>query len=153
MSNKKLQNFHLTVKALIVINGSLLLVSSSDPERLNDFECPGGRLEMGETVIETMYREVVEEVGLDFSKITHTCTLYNYNQRPVSDYQWDDSTEILELYFLLSSKENDLPEIKLAEENTQHKWVSTLQELQKLSFRNQNQKDIFESILKNIDKE
>ncbi|MBS0654988.1 MAG: NUDIX hydrolase [Verrucomicrobia bacterium] len=63
--------FHLGVKGLIRNQeGRVLLL-----ERKGYWDLPGGRLQKGETVLEALYREVDEEIGLKHIEgATQLCT-------------------------------------------------------------------------------
>ena len=57
--------FHLGVKVLLCNNeGKLLLLERHHRTKGKCWDLPGGRLQRGETVMETLLREVEEETGL-----------------------------------------------------------------------------------------
>jgi ADP-ribose pyrophosphatase YjhB (NUDIX family) len=52
--------------SVIVCRGDrILLVQESKPDRYGMWNLPGGHLEQGETIVQGMQREVLEETGLD----------------------------------------------------------------------------------------
>jgi 8-oxo-dGTP diphosphatase len=55
----------LTVDALIIYEGKLVLIRRKNPPFENHFALPGGFVEVGETVEEAAIREAKEETGLD----------------------------------------------------------------------------------------
>jgi 8-oxo-dGTP diphosphatase len=55
----------LTVDALIIYQGKLVLIRRKNPPFENSFALPGGFVEVGETVEEAAIREAKEETGLD----------------------------------------------------------------------------------------
>lgn len=55
----------LTVDALIVYEGKLVLIRRKNPPYQHYFALPGGFVEVGETVEEATIREAKEETGLD----------------------------------------------------------------------------------------
>lgn len=55
----------LTVDALIVFEGKLVLIQRKNPPFKDCFALPGGFVEVGETVEEAVIREAKEETGLD----------------------------------------------------------------------------------------
>ncbi len=55
----------LCVGAVVVHDGSLLLVRRGHGPAAGEWSVPGGRLERGETVAEAVVREVREETGLE----------------------------------------------------------------------------------------
>lgn len=59
----------LTVDAIIVYEGKLVLIRRMNPPYENQFALPGGFVEVGETVEEAAVREAKEETGLDIELI------------------------------------------------------------------------------------
>jgi 8-oxo-dGTP diphosphatase len=59
----------LTVDALILFEGKIVLIRRMNPPFKNDFALPGGFVEIGETVEAATAREAKEETGLDISLI------------------------------------------------------------------------------------
>ncbi len=59
----------LTVDALIIFEGKLVLIKRKNPPYQNIFALPGGFVEVGETVEEAVVREAKEETGLDIELI------------------------------------------------------------------------------------
>jgi 8-oxo-dGTP diphosphatase len=57
----------LTVDALILFEGKIVLIRRLNPPFENDFALPGGFVEVGETVEAATVREAKEETGLDIS--------------------------------------------------------------------------------------
>jgi len=58
--------FHLGVKALIFNSANkMLLLERHPPSKKMYWDIPGGRLQRGESLMETLKREVKEETGLD----------------------------------------------------------------------------------------
>jgi len=55
----------LTVDALIIYEGRLVLIKRKNPPYQNQFALPGGFVEIGETVETAAVREAKEETGLD----------------------------------------------------------------------------------------
>lgn len=55
----------LTVDALIIYGGKIVLIRRKNPPFANQFALPGGFVEVGETVEEAAIREAKEETGLD----------------------------------------------------------------------------------------
>lgn len=57
--------FHLGIKALLCDSeGNILLLERAHPIKGMYWDLPGGRLQKGETVLDTLQREVEEETGL-----------------------------------------------------------------------------------------
>ena len=59
----------LTVDALILFEGKLVLIRRLNPPFENQFALPGGFVEIGETVEAATVREAKEETGLDIELI------------------------------------------------------------------------------------
>ena len=59
----------LTVDALILFEGKIVLIRRLNPPFQNEFAIPGGFVEVGETVEAATVREAKEETGLDISII------------------------------------------------------------------------------------
>lgn len=59
----------LTVDALIIYKGKLVLVKRKNPPYQGYFALPGGFVEVGETVESAVVREAKEETGLDIEII------------------------------------------------------------------------------------
>lgn len=55
----------LTVDALIIYEGKIVLIRRKNPPYQNHFALPGGFVEVGETVEAAVVREAKEETGLD----------------------------------------------------------------------------------------
>ncbi len=53
------------VGAVVVQNRRVLLVRRANPPRQNQWSLPGGAQELGETVLEAVRREVLEETGVN----------------------------------------------------------------------------------------
>ncbi len=59
----------LTVDALIIFKGKLVLIRRRNPPFVNQFALSGGFVEVGETVEAAVIREAKEETGLDIELI------------------------------------------------------------------------------------
>ena len=59
----------LTVDALIIFEGELVLIKRGNPPYKGRFALPGGFVEVGETVEDATVREAKEETGLDIEII------------------------------------------------------------------------------------
>ncbi|MBO4294356.1 MAG: NUDIX hydrolase [Alphaproteobacteria bacterium] len=63
------EKIRLSVCALIICNGALLIVkrSATDGFMPNAWDFPGGGVEKGETLVSALIREVKEEINVDIS--------------------------------------------------------------------------------------
>lgn len=81
---------------------------------------PGGKLEKGQTILETLKREVKEEVGLEIEKCKKFLDDYTF-VRP-------DGHNVVGLCFLVIAKSED---VKISKDFDYFKWI-TPKELSKL---------------------
>jgi ADP-ribose pyrophosphatase YjhB (NUDIX family) len=58
-------SIHIHVSAIVCRDNQILLVQESKPDRYGCWNLPGGHLEQGETIVQGMRREVLEETGLE----------------------------------------------------------------------------------------
>ena len=59
----------LTVDAVIILNGKIVLIKRRNPPYQGNFALPGGFVEIGETTEEAILREANEETGLSIKII------------------------------------------------------------------------------------
>lgn len=100
---------------LVIVAGEdeyLLLHRNDHPIFGNDPDIPGGTLEDGESVQETMIREVQEEIGVTMSP-DQVRQLYAGR-----DYSKDGTN-----YVLFIAKLSDKPIITLSDEHDSYNWV------------------------------
>lgn len=99
-------------------NQILILKRSLEDSRNPDkWEIPGGKLNKKETLEESLWREIKEEVGIDFEIVSklnyilnHLINRGEYNER---------------LYMVIFYIAKEIPDvIKLSEEHTECRWVS-----------------------------
>ena len=103
----------LTVDAVIIYNGKLVLIRRKNPPFQGHFALPGGFVEIGETVEEAVVREAKEETGLEIKNITYLTSLATIHE--------DGSPSLV----ISCLAEHDSGEIILQEEeNDKHAWVS-----------------------------
>lgn len=107
----------VSVKALVVKSGKILLLKSRPGEGIQGWDGPGGWVEKGETFLQALKREVKEETGLELDKATILTTL-NLPQDP-KHY----------LIYLCTVKEG---KIVISKEHRGYQWVS-LKEAEKLT--------------------
>ena len=101
------------VSKLVVIDGDnkyLMMWRGDHPTFLNDPDLPGGTVEIGESSLDAMLREVVEEAGFSVNKkavkklyegdeysVHHTCySLYvvKISKRPKVTISWEHSSYV-----------------------------------------------------------
>jgi ADP-ribose pyrophosphatase YjhB (NUDIX family) len=64
MKNNTFYHRHLGVYGICLNIGSLLVIHKNNGPYKNRFDLPGGSLEPGETIIEGLHREFMEETGI-----------------------------------------------------------------------------------------
>ena len=77
------------------------------------YELPGGRMEFGETIEETLKREIYKELGVEVSPIKLIDTWNYINEE--KNYQ------VAGIIYLCELEANNL-DIRLSEEHTDYKW-------------------------------
>lgn len=116
--------FHLGVKALIRNEQGDILLLQVNSARLNDdkneyWDLPGGRVQRGHTVLDTLRREVEEETGVKEIDGTRQIGMVLSNIRiPVGD---ESVGLILSIYECNIPK--DIP-ITISDEHLGYKWFS-----------------------------
>jgi len=129
--DRKEDSFHLGVKALIFNEkNKMLLLERHHQSKKMYWDIPGGRVQRGESLMETLMREVKEETGFTIEPLellqniwTKTEHKYNYQvflviyvckiksgkikiaDNETADYGWFTMKEALKLDFLPLNKE------------------------------------------------
>lgn len=87
MESCEIDSFHVGVKALIFnIEGKVLLLQRDHPIKKLYWDLPGGRLQKGESLKETLVREVKEETGLNnFNEIYPFTTVVTDIRIPIHE--------------------------------------------------------------------
>jgi len=118
------KNPKATTGAIIEKDGKLLLIKRTI-EPFKDHWCmPGGHIELGERPSETIKREVMEEVGLDFEP-----KFYHYFNEIFPEFDW----YAVALFFTGSFE----GEVKMGEETSEYQWATPEEALKlELSFVN-----------------
>ncbi|GAA0329855.1 NUDIX domain-containing protein [Bacillus carboniphilus] len=102
------------VKGIIVHNGKVLIIKRAQDAHVggHTWECPGGKLEFGESLEEALIREAKEEVGLD---IQVEELLY------ATTFNTSSTRQVVLLTFRCSCKENT---ITLSNEHSEFYWAN-----------------------------
>jgi len=79
---------------------------------------PGGGLELGEGILNALYREWAEEVGVPIVRYRHLYTTDFFQQSA-----WAPSDQIIAVYYLLSC-EGDAPKVAPSGEIQGYRWQS-----------------------------
>ncbi len=140
---KNYQLFHVTCKGLIFHKNQFLLHRASDSEFFGALECPGGRVDRGELIEDVLKRELREEVGLNLETIQHTIELFALNQRDEKEYDWDDKTQIIEIYYKIIIPNNVVFEVKALEEVSSFEWINKKTNLDDFPYRVESRKEVY----------
>lgn len=119
--------FHLGVKALILNNEGKLLLLERDLPSKKYWDIPGGRLQKGESLMDTLVREVKEETGLDhFNQVCpFTMLLTNIRIRTQDD-------EVGLIFSVFRCDISGPFDPVLSDEHTNFGWFTPLEAAQKL---------------------
>ncbi|MBN3555577.1 NUDIX domain-containing protein [Fictibacillus nanhaiensis] len=105
---------HVVVKGLIMHQDQFLIVKRSDEDEIGagTWECPGGKIEFEEEIIQALIREINEETGLVISvdHILYATTFFT-----------DPTRKVVLLTYLCQA---DTYEVQLSEEHSAYKWVT-----------------------------
>lgn len=107
-------NFRIAVKAFIVKDNKILVIKrrSNDVHKPNEWDIPGGRLDLGEDPNEGVKRETLEEVKLHIEPLIPL---------HVQHFTRDDGQLITMIIFLCKADSHDL---ELSPEHQEHNWVA-----------------------------
>ena len=129
MANHKiLNNIRLIQKCIIVDSDGKVLAlkrAGDDRSRGGNWDLPGGGYEQGEDVIESIKREVMEEVGITAKKVT---PVFFANNGAMSGYFQGEN--VFGMCYLCREWEG---EVRLSTEHVEYHWMTT-QEFAQLDF-------------------
>jgi 8-oxo-dGTP pyrophosphatase MutT (NUDIX family) len=122
MSAEKL--FYVGVKGIVVNDKDqlLLLLADVSTHRKNTapyWDIPGGRIKEGNTVLETLAREIEEETGLTASDPQFVSSVISNHEIPLDD---GSSVGLVLMIYKVTVPTNS--SIKISEEHTGYEWVS-----------------------------
>jgi len=133
MSKEKL--FQVGIKALIANSkGEILVLDSGDWHMKNQtrhWDIPGGRIQQGQSAMETLQREVEEETGINqVSNPEFFTTIFsNFKDMPVGDHM----VGLILMIYKVEIPENS--KIVLSEEHSGYEWVSRQEAAKRLSYK------------------
>ena len=112
-----IKTFNIGIKALILNKDKALVLKEIDIRKVNIelYDLPGGRMEEGESIEETLKRELKEELGnLRFSlgSIVHA---------QIHPYYDKNGTSLMLLFYKVDVKKT---KIKLSDEHIGFEWIS-----------------------------
>lgn len=127
----KTTKFHLGIYAIIEKGQCILLVKKSRGPYRGMWDLPGGRPAHGETILQTLQREVIEETGIELIDVVpysnqafvveykdgeeaislhHTCLIYKATQFDSSQFQENIAEEdVVGCAWIEKSQLTDLP--------------------------------------------
>ncbi len=123
--NQKRWLFFVGIKALIIKNGKILVLSSGASElsstgRTKAFwDLPGGKVEWGESVAETLRREVHEELGISKNSLR----IKRIFEASVSRIRISHGIPVPLLLITFLCSINGSNGFKLSDEHASFKWV------------------------------
>ena len=144
------QNFHITVKSLIFWRNKILLTKSADPDFFGALECPGGRVDFGETIEEALFRELKEELSVNISDYSSAISLFDVNQRGAAEYDPVDGKQILELYYKIEVEDSLDFSFTLSDEASGFIWLSKTDNLDVFSYHVESRKNVYAIAQKNL---
>lgn len=128
MKNCTIDAFHIGVKALIFnAEGKVLLLERDHPIKQLYWDLPGGRLHKGESLMDTLVREVKEETGLEGISEFHPFTMVLTDIR-IPNY--DDSVGLIFSIFRCNLSIHFQP--ILSSEHINFGWFTPFEASQKL---------------------
>ena len=122
MNNMQIDKLTVATKMIFLAPDNTVLMlreAATNPDGIHEgkLHFPGGRIEWGETVQEGLAREVLEETGIDVSKM-ETALFETSEWRPkIRNEQW----QIIALFFLI--KVDRKPQVELSVEHDTVEWV------------------------------
>ncbi len=129
------QKFHVGVKALILNENNEILLLRTNPkemkiEEIEHWDLPGGRIEGDDSIEETLYKEVEEELGTrNIEIVEHFDTLISNIKIPLED-------ETVGLMLIVYRCKLADSQFKLSFEHLEYKWcnIEEAKELLKVKF-------------------
>ena len=110
------KTFYIGVKALIINKNKVLLLKAKSKDSKYYWDLPGGRMEENETNVQTLNRELKEELpSISNIQISDLIGCYKF-PKTLNDGQG--------LMLLIYKVNADLNEIKLSNEHLEYKWLS-----------------------------
>ncbi len=102
---------HVGCYGIVKKNNKVLLIKKGRGAYKGKLDLPGGGIEYGETAIETIKREFMEEVGINIQNVTLKTVVTNYVVWNLDETHLEDLQHIGIIYDVEIS-ENDLEQIK-----------------------------------------
>lgn len=116
-----MKNFNVGIKGVIKrSDGAVLLLKKSGGDSFWEFPC--GRIDASETILETLHRELGEELP-DIANIRNEKLISAHRlQKDISD-----NTSLVLLYYSVMA---DLPrKVQLSEEHSDFRWITDINQI------------------------
>ena len=118
---------HLGVYGVITKNTSMLCIKKSRGPYIGTFDLPGGRIEFGESPLEALEREIMEEVGITFQAADLHDTMTNLVTYTNSDGDGETLHHIGIIYIVtLPAGDTQLKTTQGGEDSLGALWVDML---------------------------
>jgi 8-oxo-dGTP pyrophosphatase MutT (NUDIX family) len=133
MATEKL--FQVGIKALITNKkGGILLLDSGEWHLKNQtqhWDIPGGRIQEGHSLLETLQREVEEETGIKQidSPVFFTAVMSNFKDMPVGEHM----VGLILMVYKVKVPENS--KITLSHEHSGYEWVEAKEAAKRLAYK------------------
>ena len=135
MKNHKEDSFHLGVKALILNpDNKILLLERNHPSKGIYWDIPGGRLLKGESQMDTLNRELKEEIGLDHIYKVHFLMMTLTDIRISAQ---EGEFGLIFSIFILNVSDSFQP--ILSDEHINFEWCTLLEASERLKFQYPNE--------------
>ncbi len=123
---EKKKNYPLVVAGAFIFNDKDELFLMKSPKWNDKYVCPGGKIELGETIEKAIKREVKEETNIDIEEIEFLGVLEG------TDLGHEYKKEEKHLIFLNNrAKVKKIKKIVLNDEGTEYEWLSISKWLEK----------------------
>ncbi|MCA9385875.1 NUDIX hydrolase [Candidatus Dojkabacteria bacterium] len=146
MSN--FQSFHISVKGILVVKDEFLLLQDIwGATGRKTVDLPGGRVDTNEMIKNTLYRELLEEIGVDIKNVQCKIELFDYDQRVrygIENYQ------VAELIHRVNLLESTKPKISLSEEHVDYFWVNPSTDLTEYEYTSEKQLLLFQKLQREL---
>jgi ADP-ribose pyrophosphatase YjhB (NUDIX family) len=133
MAQEKL--FQVGIKALITnAKGEILLLDSGNwhlKNQVRHWDIPGGRIQEGHSLLETLQREVREETGIKkiSEPVFFTAAMSNFKDMPLGEHMVG---LLLMIYKVKIPKDS---KISLSEEHSGYEWVIPNEAAKRLAYK------------------
>lgn len=120
------KTFNVGIKGLIVKEGKILMVRATDQQGKNFWDIPGGRIDEGETIEQTIMREISEELGYSLDEVGVKEVVHAYRL----DRDLKDGNGLMLIFVSLNLMSGKEP--VLSEEAQSYEWL-TVDDIKALS--------------------